>query len=120
MGIYQFRLLPKMADNLTNPCPKSLIMYKMADNVIHRGRVTCTTYLFVLARAGRVNCPDEEMETRIVQRGKGSGRADDHAGAAKVRIATYHQQSSGCELIHEPWSFLVALEIRGNRSQEQP
>lgn len=43
----------------------------------------------------RVNCPDEEMETRIVQRGKGSGRADDHAGAAKVRIATYHQQSSG-------------------------
>ncbi|CAM9102966.1 unnamed protein product [Laminaria digitata] len=43
----------------------------------------------------RVNCPDEEMEKRIVERGKGSGRADDHAGAAKVRIATYHQQSSG-------------------------
>lgn len=36
------------------------------------------------------------METRIVERGKGSGRADDHVEAAKVRIATYHQQSSGC------------------------
>ena len=50
--------------------------------------------------ASRVNCPDEEMERRIVERGKGSGRADDHAGAAKVRIATYHQQSSGCVSYH--------------------
>lgn len=44
----------------------------------------------------RINCPDEEMARRIVERGKGSGRADDHAEAAKVRIDTYHQQSTGC------------------------
>ncbi|CAN0477020.1 unnamed protein product, partial [Scytosiphon promiscuus] len=31
----------------------------------------------------RINCPDEEMARRIVERGKGSGRADDHAEAAK-------------------------------------
>ncbi|CAM9432011.1 unnamed protein product [Ectocarpus sp. 6 AP-2014] len=43
----------------------------------------------------RINCPDEVMASRIVERGKGSGRADDHAGAAQVRIDTYHQQSSG-------------------------
>lgn len=43
----------------------------------------------------RINCPDEVMASRIVERGKGSGRADDHAEAAQVRIDTYHQQSSG-------------------------
>lgn len=51
-------------------------------------------FAFLFARC-RINCPDEEMARRIVERGKGSGRADDHAEAAKVRIDTYHRQSSG-------------------------
>ncbi|CAM9651387.1 unnamed protein product [Ascophyllum nodosum] len=43
----------------------------------------------------RINCPDEIMAERIVKRGIASGRDDDHEEAAKVRIATYHQQSAG-------------------------
>lgn len=35
------------------------------------------------------------MRERIIQRGQGSGRADDHAAAAKTRIDVYHKQSAG-------------------------
>lgn len=57
-------------------------------------------YICMFAFCDRINCPDEEMARRIVERGKGSGRADDHAEAAKVRINTYHQQSSGYVQFH--------------------
>eukprot|EP00904_Undaria_pinnatifida_P000824 jgi/Undpi1/10742/HiC_scaffold_29.g13190.m1 len=63
----------------------------------------------------RVNCPNEEMETRIVERGKGSGRADDHVEAAKVRIATYHQQSSGPSKYFESIG-LKLIDVDGTRS----
>lgn len=68
---------------------------KLLSRVIAAKQKKRTCAMPLPLRAYRINCPDEEMASRIVERGKGSGRADDHVEAAKVRIATYHQQSSG-------------------------
>ena len=70
-------------------CTRALPPRRLNKNI----PVRCTLIRTYACR--RINCPDEVMARRIVERGKGSGRSDDHAGAAKVRIDTYHQQSSG-------------------------
>jgi UMP-CMP kinase len=39
------------------------------------------------------NCTEEEMEKRLIERGKTSGRSDDNIASIKKRFVTYQQQS---------------------------
>jgi len=38
-------------------------------------------------------CPDDELERRLLERGKSSGRADDNRESVKKRLHTYHTQT---------------------------
>ena len=39
------------------------------------------------------DCPEEVLESRLLQRGKESGRVDDNAESIKKRFKTYQNQS---------------------------
>lgn len=66
------------------------------------------------------DCPDEEMQRRILERGKvppqssnwcvqTSGRVDDNAVTAKNRIATFHAQST------EPMEYFLKMGTKAIR-----
>ena len=64
-----------------------------------------------------IDCPDEELTKRLLNRGKTSGRIDDNAESIKKRLVVYHEQTEA--VIGKFKKENKCLEVNGNRPIDQ-
>jgi UMP-CMP kinase len=64
-----------------------------------------------------ISCPEVELEKRLLDRGKTSGRSDDNAATARKRFATYKESTMPIVDYYKEQGML--LEVSGDQSVEE-
>ncbi len=58
--------------------------------------------------------PDDELVSRILLRGQQSGRSDDNADAAKMRLAVYHKQTQPLQDYYSETGRYISIDGTGS------
>jgi len=85
------------------------------DNV--QGWMTHMTSVCDIESVIFLDCPQEELEKRLLHRGKTSGRTDDNIDSARKRFSTFHSETMPVVLHYEKEGLLV--RVSGKQTREE-